>query len=256
MVVLFRSLDATWDTFEIRAAAACQAQPPQLRQEPELRCAPIRRWTARPRGACCASCRSAAPPTPRRPEPLTRPRPAAPRPARACRAAPPDRDRARGRRDRPRRACGGCRRHRRSRAGASPTCRIEDVARLLEGAEAVGVEHLGPEIAVIGRGIAVAREDVLEMRRAVAHHHRRRHVDLRRGGCPRRLPHRSLSASGSRCASRSYSAEETYSTVAKPWLKRAARQQLVEQRPRASARRCDDGGRSAASTSGCSSQCS
>ena len=37
---------------------------------------------------------------------------------------------------------------------------------------------------------------------------------------------------GSRCSSRSTSAEAVYSTVAKPWLNRRAREQLVEQRLR------------------------
>jgi hypothetical protein len=36
--------------------------------------------------------------------------------------------------------------------------RVEDVALLLEGGEAVRIEDLGPEIAVIGRGISVAEK--------------------------------------------------------------------------------------------------
>src|SRR5262249_47932972 len=35
---------------------------------------------------------------------------------------------------------------------------VEDIAGLLERRESVGVEHLRPQIAVIGRGVAGARE--------------------------------------------------------------------------------------------------
>src|SRR5437588_840799 len=47
---------------------------------------------------------------------------------------------------------------------------VEYVAGLLERVERVGVQHLGPHIAVIGRRIVVAGEDVAEMRRTVPHH--------------------------------------------------------------------------------------
>src|SRR5256885_11544780 len=46
--------------------------------------------------------------------------------------------------------------------------RIEYVAHLLEGVEGIRVEHLGPQKAVVAGRIMVAREDVLEVRRAVA----------------------------------------------------------------------------------------
>src|SRR5271154_4453006 len=54
---------------------------------------------------------------------------------------------------------------------------IERVARLDEGLEAVGVQHLAPEIAVIAGRIAFAREYVLEMRRGVTHRDRIWHFD-------------------------------------------------------------------------------
>ena len=47
--------------------------------------------------------------------------------------------------------------------------RIEDVAGLLEGLEGVGIEHLRPHVAVVGRRIAVAGEDMPEVGRPVAH---------------------------------------------------------------------------------------
>src|SRR2546425_352973 len=51
---------------------------------------------------------------------------------------------------------------------AQALCRrgVEDVAGLFERVESVGVEDLGPEIAVIARRVTVAGEDVLEVRRA------------------------------------------------------------------------------------------
>src|SRR5208282_301445 len=54
---------------------------------------------------------------------------------------------------------------------------VEDVAALLEGLEAVGVERLRPEIAVVARRVSAAAEDVLEMRRAVPHGDRLRHPE-------------------------------------------------------------------------------
>ena len=68
---------------------------------------------------------------------------------------------------------------------------IENVAALLEGREGIGVEHFRPHVAVIGRRIAAAGEDMTEMRRAVAHHDLVGHADARqrffleRGGIDR-----------------------------------------------------------------------
>ncbi len=56
---------------------------------------------------------------------------------------------------------------------------IEDVAGFLEGLEGVGVEHLRPQIGVVGRRVAAAGEQMLEMRQAVAHDDLRRHGDAR-----------------------------------------------------------------------------
>src|SRR4029077_18517821 len=53
---------------------------------------------------------------------------------------------------------------------------IEDVATLLERFEAIGIEHLWPQIAVIGGRIAPG-ENMLKMRGAVAHRDRLRHAD-------------------------------------------------------------------------------
>src|ERR1700722_9248502 len=47
---------------------------------------------------------------------------------------------------------------------------VEHVAGLLEGVEGVGVEHTRPHVAVLGRRIVVAGEDVAELRRAGPHH--------------------------------------------------------------------------------------
>ena len=44
--------------------------------------------------------------------------------------------------------------------------RIEHVAGLLESGESVGIEHLRPHVAVVGRRIAVAGEDMPEVRAA------------------------------------------------------------------------------------------
>src|SRR6516164_10392543 len=57
---------------------------------------------------------------------------------------------------------------------------IEDIACLLERREGVGVEHLRPQIAVIGRGIAGAREYVLEVGGSMAHDDFRGHADARK----------------------------------------------------------------------------
>ena len=111
---------------------------------------------------------------------------------------------------------------------------IEDVAGLLEGAERVGVHHLRPHVAVIARRVMVAGEDMAELLWAGAAAKSRRACR----SCP--APARS-NARTSRIAeagwlwnSRSISAEETNSTVAKPWLNlRAAKealQQVVRQR--------------------------
>ena len=132
---------------------------------------------------------------------------------------------------------------------------VENVARLLEGAEGIGVEHLRPHVAVIGRGIAAAGEDMREMRRPVAHDDLVRHADpverrlLERGGVE------ALRRPRARCNSRSSRAEATYSTVAKPWLKvRAARSRLSKSSGIGSpVRKCTANSRR---TSGRSSQCS
>src|SRR3984957_7721018 len=59
-----------------------------------------------------------------------------------------------------------------------PLCDIwvKDVATLLEGLEAIGVEHFRPQIAVVGGGIA-ARENMLKMRSSVTHADRVGHAD-------------------------------------------------------------------------------
>src|SRR4029450_9462950 len=56
---------------------------------------------------------------------------------------------------------------------------IEDVAGLLERRKRIRVEHLRPQIAVIGRGVAVAREYVLEVGGPVAHDDLVWHADAR-----------------------------------------------------------------------------
>ncbi len=73
--------------------------------------------------------------------------------------------------------------------------RIEDVAALLEGGEGVGVEHLRPHVAIVGRSIAAAGEYVPEMGGTVAHHDLRRHADagerrLLKGGDVEAVAHR------------------------------------------------------------------
>ena len=59
---------------------------------------------------------------------------------------------------------------------------MEDVAGLLKRREGVGVDHLRPHVAVIGRRIAVAREHVGEMGRPVPHGDLGRHADARERG--------------------------------------------------------------------------
>jgi hypothetical protein len=86
------------------------------------------------------------------------------------------------------------------RSSRAASRRVERIARLLEGGEGVGVHHLGPHVAVVARRIAVAGEDMGEMRRRVAHRDRPRHADplehlgLRAigsaGGAPRGTPGR------------------------------------------------------------------
>ena len=98
-------------------------------------------------------------------------------------------------------------------------------AGFFEGFEGVGVEHFGPEVAVVAGGVA-AREDVLEVRGAVAHHHHRRACPSRRARPSRGRATSRSSAASSRWRSRSTSAEAVYSTVAKPWLKRRAARTL------------------------------
>ena len=104
---------------------------------------------------------------------------------------------------------------------------IEDVAGFLERGEGVGVQHLRPHIAVIGRGVAAAGEHVLEVGGAVAHDDFGRHADARErvvleGADVERLGAGGLGvatwAAACRWTSRSTSADATYSTVAQPWL--------------------------------------
>ena len=47
------------------------------------------------------------------------------------------------------------------------TAGVERVAGLDEGVEAVGVEHLGPQVDVVAGRVAVAGEQVLEVRQPV-----------------------------------------------------------------------------------------
>src|SRR5262249_4430202 len=56
---------------------------------------------------------------------------------------------------------------------------VKDVAGLLERREGVGVEHLRPQIAVVGRGIAGAGKYVLEVGGSVTHDDLGRHADAR-----------------------------------------------------------------------------
>src|SRR5215831_7090548 len=56
---------------------------------------------------------------------------------------------------------------------------IKDVAGLLERRERVGVEHLRPQIAVVGRGVAGARKYVLEVGGSVTHDDLGRHAVAR-----------------------------------------------------------------------------
>src|SRR6266487_5975977 len=59
---------------------------------------------------------------------------------------------------------------------------IKDVASLLERRKCIRVEHLRPQIAVIGGGVAVAREYVLEVGGPVAHDDLVWHTDTRERG--------------------------------------------------------------------------
>src|SRR5204863_9648825 len=56
---------------------------------------------------------------------------------------------------------------------------IEDVAGLLEGAEGVGVHHLGPHVAVVTGGIVIAGEDMAELGRPVPQRDLGGHADFR-----------------------------------------------------------------------------
>src|ERR1700757_1741126 len=58
-------------------------------------------------------------------------------------------------------------------------CRIKDVADLLERCKCICVEHLRPQIAVIGCGVAAACKYVLEVDGPVAHHDLGGHTDAR-----------------------------------------------------------------------------
>ena len=71
---------------------------------------------------------------------------------------------------------------------------------------------------------------MLEMRRAVPRRDRLGHADPRRAPPVSNATTSMSPGAGSRCSSMSTSAEAVYSTVAKPWLKRRAGVQLVDQR--------------------------
>ena len=104
---------------------------------------------------------------------------------------------------------------------------IEDVARLLEGRERVGVHHLRPQVAVVARRIAA--HDVQEVRDAVAHDDLARHAEALQRRRARRRRRRARSPSSSACRSMSTNADARYSMVAKPWLKLRAALMRVEQ---------------------------
>ena len=176
------------------------------------------------------------------------------RPAPASRAAPASSAAGRGRpcRPRPDRACR--RPNRCCRRAACAVLGIEHVARLLEGAEGVGIHHLRPHVAVVARRIAA--DDVLEVRDAMAH-----------ARSPRGMPMRSSVSFSNASTSRlvgvlqrvqveSTMAAARYSTVAKPWLKLRAALQPLQQRLAAPACRSGSACRTCVSTSGRISQCS
>ena len=93
---------------------------------------------------------------------------------------------------------------------------IENIARLGEGGKAVGIEHFRPEVRVIARRIAVAGEDMGEMRQTVTHRDRLRHPELSELCRARTRRCRDCPPSGALCSARSTSAEAVYSTVRKP----------------------------------------
>ena len=91
-------------------------------------------------------------------------------------------------------------------------------ALLLEQRPGVGVHRLRPEVAVIARRIAVRREDVPELRRAVPHHHFLRHLQFgQRLALERvRVGHRRLAVVVFHVDDR---ARQIFDRVENPWLK-------------------------------------
>src|SRR5262249_23468178 len=103
---------------------------------------------------------------------------------------------------------------------------IEDVAGLLERTERIGIHHLRPHVAVVAGRIVIAREDMPELRRPVPHRNLRGHADFS-SSARSNAPTSRLAEAGWVWNSRSSSAEEMNSTVAKPWLNfLAARKRL------------------------------
>src|SRR5215472_3310094 len=60
---------------------------------------------------------------------------------------------------------------------------IKRVVLLLERGKTVGVEHLGPKVAVVTRGVTVACENVKEMRGRVTRHNLLGHPNFRECRC-------------------------------------------------------------------------
>ena len=149
-----------------------------------------------------------------------------------------------------------CRRRCRSPSSRAASAGIERVAGLGEGGEAVGVEHLGPQIGVVAGRIAAAGEQVLEMRRAVAQADLRRHAELR---ARKSLSNASMSRARPIGPRVQVEIEQRAGRVfdrGKTLVEIARREQPLRAAPRAAARRSGNAGRSGADVSGTSSQCS
>ena len=56
---------------------------------------------------------------------------------------------------------------------------VETARRLLEGLSRIGREHVSPQVAVVAGRVALAGEDVAEMRASVSHDDSTRHAQLR-----------------------------------------------------------------------------
>ena len=93
------------------------------------------------------------------------------------------------------------------RAQALRDAGIERVARLDEGLEAVGVEHLGPQVDVVAGGVARAREQVLEVGQPVVDADAGRQADALELGALERDDVERLAASVRACTAMSTSAE-------------------------------------------------